>query len=397
MPVGAVLVVDDEPHVLQSLARALRETLGIVPETTSDPREALAVLNERPPQVLITDFRMPQIDGVQVLREARRVAPDTVRILLTARAEQANIIAAINEGRIFRFVAKPWDNDHLADVVREALEAHALFTRSPGQALDAENDRQQLRAAVERVGELHQSFCPAGAVRMDTGEAACFAAPYEHASGDYVDVVSLARGRTAVLIGDVAGHGLEAALLGFAARSLLRSGLLEGGDLSSVVEQTNRSLCRDQRGGRFMTLFAGIHDTEQSTLSYVNAGHLSPLLFGAGGMRKLSSTGLPLGLTMDSAYEPPGPVSFLAGDLLFAFTDGLTEARNEAKEFFGDSRVGRQVEATLDLAPADQIAAIRAALKGFAANARAQDDLSLLAYRALPTLLATAREAAVRG
>ena len=93
-------------------------------ETTEDPRQAVTILGERPPKVLLTDYQMPELTGLDVLRAARSAAPDTIRVLLTGHADRAAIIDAINVGRIFRYVAKPWNNESLLAVIREALEAH---------------------------------------------------------------------------------------------------------------------------------------------------------------------------------------------------------------------------------------------------------------------------------
>ena len=118
-----VLVVDDEPGVLRAVTRVLAGTAELQVETTEDPRQAIAVLRDRPPKVLLTDYQMPELTGLVVLREARRAAPDTIRVLLTGHADRAAIIDAINVGRIFRYVAKPWSNENLTAVIREALEA----------------------------------------------------------------------------------------------------------------------------------------------------------------------------------------------------------------------------------------------------------------------------------
>ena len=135
---------------------------------------------------------------------------------MTGQADRKNIIEAINDGGIFRFVAKPWHNEALCALVREALQAHE-FAR----------EGSSLRGQVELVGEIQREILPR---TLDTAEAqtACWATPCEFASGDYVDTLALPGRRTAILVGDVSGHGLGAAIFVFTARALLRSGLQEG-------------------------------------------------------------------------------------------------------------------------------------------------------------------------
>lgn len=370
-----VLLVDDEPRVLSALRRAL-DPLDLQIDATADPRHALEVLGTRPPRVLVTDYHMPGIDGVAVLREARRLSPDTVRILLTAGADSRQIVEAINVGRIFRFVAKPWNDDALADLVREAIDAHDLVRRRES----AEGERRSLRMMLRGVRKLQLDLCPPSRVSLETGEAACASAPCEHATGDYVDVLPIGRERTALLVGDVSGHGVEAALFVFATRAMVRWGLGEGEALDGVVARVNRLLCRDMTGGRFLTLFAAVHDAGTGSLEYVTAGHVPPLVAGPGGVRELERGGLPLGLVSDARYELRRE-HFGAPDLLFAFTDGLTEARDGSGEFLGMERVAETLALRPAARPQEQLRAVTDALIAFAGDDATRDDLTLLAYR----------------
>lgn len=369
-----VLLVDDEPHILSALQRAL-DPLDLAIEATVDPRRAVEILGLRAPRVLVTDYHMPGMDGVAVLREARRLAPDAVRILLTAGADSRQIVEAINIGRIFRFVAKPWNNDALAALVCEAIEAHDLVRKQSS----AEEERDSLRMMLRRVRRLQVDLSPRSHSVLESGEAACASTPCEHATGDYLDVVPLGRDRTALVVGDVAGHGVEAAFFVFTARALVRWGLGEGDDLAAVVARANRLLCRDMTGGRFLTLFVAIHDAAAGQLEYVNAGHLPALVAGAHGVRELERTGLPLGLMADARHEVRR-IPFGAGELLFAYTDGLTEARDARDEFFGVEGV-RETLARGPLRPSEQLRAVTDALLAFAGEDAARDDLTLLAYR----------------
>jgi DNA-binding NtrC family response regulator len=118
-----VLYVDDEPHNLKALARLFRNApFHFI--TFESPREALAKLDEIKPAVVISDQRMPEISGTQLLEEIKKRLPDTVRILLTGHAELEVAIAAINQGNVFRFIKKPWNDAELKAEVASALEYH---------------------------------------------------------------------------------------------------------------------------------------------------------------------------------------------------------------------------------------------------------------------------------
>ncbi len=121
-----ILFVDDERNVLRSLERTfLEENYEIL--TASTGAEGLSALQSvSPVQVVISDYRMPGMNGVDFLKEVRKLWPDTVRIVLSGYADAASIVAAINEGQIYKFIPKPWNDDELKVAVVNALERYFL-------------------------------------------------------------------------------------------------------------------------------------------------------------------------------------------------------------------------------------------------------------------------------
>jgi putative nucleotidyltransferase with HDIG domain len=120
-----LLVIDDEPHILAAIERVFVDhDLSVL--TASDPRYGLELLSRGDVAVVITDNMMPGISGLEVLRCAKEVSPDTVRIMLTGHASLDTAIAAINLGEVFRFVLKPWDNAILIGIVEEALQRYRI-------------------------------------------------------------------------------------------------------------------------------------------------------------------------------------------------------------------------------------------------------------------------------
>ena len=131
-----VLLVDDEGNVLSALQRTLRRekyTLLIA----SEPAEALAILRAGQVDVVVSDHLMPNMSGLDFLKEVRALHPDVVRIMLTGHAEVATAMEAINEGEIYRFLTKPWDDAELKVALHLAFDKLAL-----------ERSNRQLQAAV---------------------------------------------------------------------------------------------------------------------------------------------------------------------------------------------------------------------------------------------------------
>jgi serine/threonine-protein kinase len=130
-----VLFVDDEERILTALEALFRADYDV--HTAQGGEAAIEFLKSNPVQVVVSDQRMPGMAGVELLREVRKVAPRTVRILLTGYSDLAAMVGSINEGEVFRFVKKPWDNEEIRGAMREAAEAAAKVAPPPAPKLHA--------------------------------------------------------------------------------------------------------------------------------------------------------------------------------------------------------------------------------------------------------------------
>ncbi|RVT82946.1 response regulator [Inhella crocodyli] len=124
-----LLLVDDEPHILSALARQLRfhyrqDPRAIVIDMESDPTRALALIEERAYAVVISDYRMPDLTGVEVLTYMRSTQPQCTRLMLSGQVDQDGLTKAINSAQVHRFLAKPWTEGALVDAVESALAQH---------------------------------------------------------------------------------------------------------------------------------------------------------------------------------------------------------------------------------------------------------------------------------
>jgi len=150
-----VLCVDDEPAILSALKRALRAP-DIAVLTATSGAQALEIMAELPVDLVISDMRMPGMDGAQLLERACSEWPDAVRILLTGHADTAATIQAVNRGRIFRYLQKPWDERELVESVREGLELRQR-RRDEARLLDmGAVQEQQLRQLNEELRQLQE-------------------------------------------------------------------------------------------------------------------------------------------------------------------------------------------------------------------------------------------------
>ncbi|MBI5639682.1 MAG: response regulator [Nitrospirae bacterium] len=148
-----ILCVDDEQNVLSALKRLfLDDDYSIL--TASSGQEGISVLENEQAQIVISDYRMPAMNGVEFLREVYKRWPDTVRIVLSGYADTAAIVSAINEGQIYKFIPKPWNDDELKVTVVNAIERYSLYKKNTEltSELKAKNEELiQLNSELEKL------------------------------------------------------------------------------------------------------------------------------------------------------------------------------------------------------------------------------------------------------
>ncbi len=247
---------------------------------------------------------------------------------------------------------------------------------------------------LQIAGEIQATFLPDHPPEIEGWELAGALRSAHETSGDFFDWIPMWDGRLGVVVADVADKGIGAAIYMALARTLIRTYAVEYSTRypdsyafhpERVLNTVNQCILNDTRSDLFVTVFFGIIDPKLATLTYANAGHDPPLLCvrdpqgGRMAVRGLVNTGIPLGI-QDFSWER-GSVPLAHGDMLFMYTDGLTEAENERREMFGSERL---LDALHDLAdrPADDVQqAITRRVRTFMGAAPLHDDITLLVVR----------------
>jgi len=260
----------------------------------------------------------------------------------------------------------------LADQAALALERE----RHHQDILERTRLEEQLQLAQEIQNGLWPPAWSAGSLRM-----AGRCRPAGAVGGDYFDHFTLPDGRVAVALGDVCGKGPAAALLMCTLRSALRAHLEHSLPLEEVMARVNRSLVRDTPAGRFSTLFCALLDPRDGRLEYVNGGHNPPLLVepATGSIQTLEMGGPLLGAFEFLEFQV-GRLVLGQGQILVAYSDGITEAQNKDEEEFGEERL-HALLLTSDHSVEELPDQVFAAVDAFAAGHPQYDDLTLLALR----------------
>jgi two-component system probable response regulator PhcQ len=139
-----IMVVDDEDNILRALRRVLGCQEDWEVELYNDPAQALAHSEAQVFDAVITDYSMPEVDGIELLKQFRALQPDTIRILLTGFVEIETLISAINDAGAFRFVPKPWEDEQLLDSIREGLRFRDVLVENKMLAQKVRDQQDQL-------------------------------------------------------------------------------------------------------------------------------------------------------------------------------------------------------------------------------------------------------------
>jgi serine phosphatase RsbU (regulator of sigma subunit) len=245
-------------------------------------------------------------------------------------------------------------------------------------------DRLSLKNDLEIAREIQQAMLPSGLFTAPGVETAGFSRPANTVGGDFYDILPLDDGRLAIAVGDVAGKGSPAALLMALLLAMMRTLIDERLEPAELVARLNVQVARHAPGTRFITLFYGIYDTRTGELTYVNAGHMPPLLLRGAlesdRLERLTDGGIALGMFERSTYVP-GRVRLEPDDLLAIYSDGITEAENADGRPFDESGLER----VLRLHGRDRIGGIGAeilqAVERYTGETRFADDLTVLVLR----------------
>src|SRR5262245_9414212 len=309
-----------------------------------------------PVDIVISDYLMSGINGVDVLKKARSLQPEAMRILLTGFADKQNAIRALNEAGIYQYLEKPWDNDQLLMVLQNALREKGLRQQLAEKIRtldrliirhDELTDRQQrLEQDLEMAARVQRSLLPDCFPEIPGLRIDSFYRPCQAIGGDYFDYIRR-DGQTWILVSDISGHGIQAALASMLMKAIFQDAGTNAEGLAHLLAEMNARLKRFLPEGIYAAAAVICVDDQDATVRFANAGLPFPfvLRFARRRLDEVPLPGFPLGMFsgigLDS-YEVR-QMEMMPGDVLLVASDGLRETEAETGEFFGD----RQLRHTL--------------------------------------------------
>jgi sigma-B regulation protein RsbU (phosphoserine phosphatase) len=271
-------------------------------------------------------------------------------------------------------------------------EAFDSMTASVERLMQESQERLRLQSELDIAREVQRQLFPQSVPRVPGLELYGVCQAARSVSGDYYDFLKLDEHRVGLVLGDVSGKGISAALLMAAIQSALRAQFydgLAGGQNSThtqlstarVVDRLNRQIYANTPLEKYVTFFFAVYDARTRNLSYTNAGHLPPILFRDGKIERLRTGGTVVGLFPSAAYDV-GEIRLEPHDLLLAYTDGITEPENTYGEEFGESRLLEVMRGILNASPEVLVTEIYRSVNEWTGSPELQDDMTLLLARA---------------
>lgn len=314
----------------------------------------------------------------EVFKQSRTIVEQRVRSLMAVPLQtDAQVIGLV-------YVDSP---DYVRPFTPEDLSLLTVMANTAAiriehaRLTEIEQNERLYEKEMEQAAEIQRSLLPPNSPRFPGLDVAGHSMPSRSVGGDYFDYLRLPDGRPAVLVADVAGKGLPAALLMTSLQARVQILAETEIDPGSFVTRLNRSVSRHCPGNRFITFFMAVYNPDNGEVLYANAGHNPPYLLGAD--RKVSileGGGPPLGILRNMTYATQScPTN--SGDTLMLYSDGVTEAVNAAGEEFGDERLIAALIQTHGSGAEDIIGGVRSVLAAFVKDTPAFDDVTMVAVR----------------
>ena len=382
MAISRILMVDDEVDlellVRQRFRRRIRkgefEFLF-----AHNGVEALETLEENPDiRLVLSDINMPEMDGLTLLSQLESANPEICAVIISAYGDMANIRTAMNRGA-FDFVTKPIDFNDLQITIEKTL-AHIEMIQ---QALASRDRLVSLKQELAVAKNVQESVLPAVPPPSEYYDLYAQMTPAREIGGDFYDYFRLDEYRLGLVIADVSGKGVPAALFTMVTRALLKSAARNHESPAWCLSEVNELLSQENDACMFVTLFYGVLDLRDGSLQFSNGGHNPPRIVrgGNGTIEAVPQTGnLALGIVPGHEFNQ-GEVQLDIGDALFFYTDGITEACNTTDDEFGEDRLDVQLGEKRHAAMGDLVDVVVKAVEEFAIGMEQFDDMTCLALR----------------
>ena len=347
--------------------------------------EGLKILYDHPDiNIVLCDINMPEMDGLTMLAKVNEMQNPALRVIMvSAFGDMENIRLAMNDGA-FDFATKPIDMDDLSRTIEKAIRQVDFVRKTQEEHKKLERLEKDLITAKEiQQFILPQTFPPFPEISDKLDIYASMEAAKD-IGGDFYDFFRIDDDRLALVIADVCGKGIPAALFMAVSRTMVRSVGLQKESAGECLTKVNRLLASSSVEYMFVTMFYAIYNIKTGIVTYCNGGHNPPFLLHDNGMTEELpvSENVIVGALKGIVFKE-NTLQLEHGDTLVMFTDGVTEALNPAKKEFGTSRLDQILRSMGGKSCQQIVESVRAGIADHVGEAEQSDDITMLVVKRL--------------
>ena len=347
--------------------------------------EALTMLlKDKDYDIILSDINMPEMDGLTLLTKVNEMQNPALKcIMVSAYGDMGNIRQAMNNGA-FDFATKPIDLDDLSQTIEKAVEQIAYIKTMQQEHSQLESIKGDLAVASEiQQAILPRMFPPFPEEEQQMDIAALMNAAKD-VGGDFYDFFRIDDDHIGIVIADVSGKGVPAAIFMAVSRTLIRATGIRGVSPAECITYVNHLLTKESVNCMFVTMFYGIYNIRTGEIVYCNAGHNPPYLIKASGA--VEPLPMPedviVGVIDDMEYHET-VLQLDKGDMLLMFTDGVNEAMNPQLEEYGDDRLENTLRSLAGSSCQETIDGVKKSVAAFTEGAEQSDDITIQALKRL--------------
>lgn len=352
-----VLCIDDEDNILQVFQRTLGRKFNLY--TANSGEKALELLKEHGDiAVILCDYNMPAMNGIEFLQQASRVSPDSVQMMLTGNIQLEVVVEAINTTEIFRYIPKPCRSEVLEKVIDDALDQYHLVLSNRRMTLElAEKNAALAKQSYQQEYELEMAKTVYGKIIFDncleTEGLEFLMAAKDAVGGDFLRTYSSEDGPFFVMLGDLTGHGLQSALATLLVTEAFDAACSENPNVELLAQHINEKMCNKLPRDLFCAAILLKLDFVNDQMNVWQGGLPDAYLLDAEGhvIEVLSSRNLPLGILASRCFaETSNTYKISEFSSVFAYSDGVIEQECMDQSMFGTERL----QQALSGCPSDQ-------------------------------------------
>ena len=390
-----ILVVDDKPDNIRLIEGMLRIAGYTSVESTTDPYAVCELYRRNRYCLILLDLQMPGMDGFEVIEGLKEIEGNGYLPVLVITAQPAHKLRALEAGAK-DFVDKPFEMAELRARVRNILEVRLLHLKATihrevleGTVRELEASREVIRlktlAEHERGEEelalaqqTQESLLPRVLPRFENFHIAAYNSPTRYVGGDFYDFLPLSDRNWAGILADVSGKGMPAALLSSMVLGALSSEFRAGAEPAEALNRLNRLVCDKSLPDQFVTVFLFVLNPD-GTGQFIGAGHNPVFLFrkATDQIERLFSENFFLGMFEFALYESR-PLQLFSGDILFVYSDGVTDAENEQGQMFGTDRLLNTIQSEAPLGGESLERGLLRAVERFTGGTPQTDDITFV-------------------